>query len=134
MGSQDAFDAAVADEIAKGHLDRILWTKAFANSGGTESATKSLYVRYRVQQLAALERARRVRAGLLIVWRVSKDIMFSVIPALLVGLAAKHFGRLGLAESDRIPKMESLTFIIVSIVTFPFFLLYRRGHRNRRQV
>src|SRR5437868_5183924 len=58
MGSDDHLYETVADEISAGQLDRVTWTRAFAHSGGGQDATKSLYIRYRVEQLRSeLEQA-----------------------------------------------------------------------------
>lgn len=46
----DPFYEAVADEIIRGEIDKGMWLKAFAESGGSETGTKSLYVRYRAEQ------------------------------------------------------------------------------------
>lgn len=43
--------AAVAEEIAQGVVDPGIWTKAFAQSGGGEPATKALYIEIRVSEL-----------------------------------------------------------------------------------
>lgn len=51
MTNDEQFYAAVADEIARGQIDRALWTKAFALSGGEDNATKSHYCRLRAEQL-----------------------------------------------------------------------------------
>jgi hypothetical protein len=78
--SDDSFYAMVAEEISSGAIDRTTWTKAFAHSGGSEEVAKSLYIRFRVEQLreqsrrsaeefnrqqqtAVVERRRRVLAG-----------------------------------------------------------------------
>ena len=51
MASDEQFYAMVADEMARNHIDNVLWTKAFAQSGGEETATKSRYCRLRAEQL-----------------------------------------------------------------------------------
>ena len=51
MANDDFLYDQVAQEISEGHIDRTTWTKAFAHSGGTEEATKSLYIRFRVEFL-----------------------------------------------------------------------------------
>lgn len=51
MKPDESSYAMVAEEIPSGRIDRTLWTKAFAQSGGEETATKSLYCRLRAEQL-----------------------------------------------------------------------------------
>jgi hypothetical protein len=41
----------VAKEIAQTHLDRALWTKAFAESDGDHDRARALYIRLRIAQL-----------------------------------------------------------------------------------
>ena len=51
--TDDSFYAQVATEISEERIDRTTWTKAFAQSGGADAATMSLYIRFRVEQLRA---------------------------------------------------------------------------------
>ncbi len=46
------FYEAVADEMEQERLDKVVWTRAIANSAGDEKLAKSLYIRYRVQTLS----------------------------------------------------------------------------------
>lgn len=41
----------VADELERNDVDKALWTKAFAESGGQDSATKAMYIKLRVEIL-----------------------------------------------------------------------------------
>lgn len=47
----NAFYEVVAREIDQGQLDKVIWTRAVANSAGDDKLAKSLYVRYRAQAL-----------------------------------------------------------------------------------
>lgn len=47
----DQLYGQVAAEIATGQIDPALWAKALAHSGGGENATRSYYIRFRVEQL-----------------------------------------------------------------------------------
>jgi DNA-directed RNA polymerase subunit RPC12/RpoP len=51
MPDDDFLYAQVAKEISDGQIDRTTWTRAFAHSGGADDATKSLYIRFRVESL-----------------------------------------------------------------------------------
>jgi len=51
MPDDDFLYTQVAKEISDGQIDRTTWTRAFAHSGGTEEATKSFYIRFRVERL-----------------------------------------------------------------------------------
>ncbi len=51
MPDDDFLYAQVAQEITDGRIDKTTWTRAFAHSGGAEDATKSLYIRFRVESL-----------------------------------------------------------------------------------
>ena len=53
----NAFYEVVAGEIEQGQIDKVIWTRAIANSAGDDSLAKSLYVRYRVQVLQEASRA-----------------------------------------------------------------------------
>ncbi len=59
-GDDNAYYATVAREIEHGHLDKVIWTRAVANSAGDDNLAKSLYIRYRAQALqeAHLQQAR----------------------------------------------------------------------------
>ncbi|MFM2006344.1 MAG: hypothetical protein RLZZ09_1999 [Pseudomonadota bacterium] len=48
----------VAEELSQNGPHAGLWAKAFAESDGVESKAKALYLRYRVEQLAKVERDR----------------------------------------------------------------------------
>lgn len=45
------FYEAVAREIDQQRIDKVLWTRAVANSAGDDKLAKSLYIRYRAQAL-----------------------------------------------------------------------------------
>ncbi|MGI8437128.1 MAG: hypothetical protein ACR2NX_09525 [Chthoniobacterales bacterium] len=47
----------MADEIAAGSILQAVWTKAIAESDGTTEAARRLYIRYRIADLDAIERA-----------------------------------------------------------------------------
>jgi hypothetical protein len=47
----NAFYEAVAREIEQGQLDKVIWTRAVANSAGDDKLARSLYVRYRAEAL-----------------------------------------------------------------------------------
>lgn len=53
------FYQQVADEISSGTIDRAAWTKAFAEADGNESVTKARYVKARVAELRAADKATR---------------------------------------------------------------------------
>lgn len=57
----DFLYAQVAQEITNGRIDQTTWTRAFADSGGAQDVTKSLYIRFRVEKL----RQQAQRAALL---------------------------------------------------------------------
>ena len=46
----------VANEIEAGDIQKGLWTKAFAQSGGNEAQTKALYIQTRVEQLGSVKK------------------------------------------------------------------------------
>jgi hypothetical protein len=66
MLSDEKFYARVTEEIARGYIDRVMWTKAFAHSGGSEVGTKSLYCRLRAEYLSDLAKRQesRIRSAL----------------------------------------------------------------------
>ena len=78
MAAHDAYYKAVAEEISRRHIDKATWTRAFAESGGDQAVAKSLYCRYRAEQLAAASQrqARQVRTshakhhGMQLLWSI----------------------------------------------------------------
>jgi len=54
---------AVAEEMDKGHVQHGLWTKAFAESGGSKDATQALYIQWRAAQIEADDLEARSRSG-----------------------------------------------------------------------
>ena len=86
MANDDEFYAAVADEIARGHIDQTLWTKAFANSGGEETATKSLYCRLRAEQLQSAARKQHRCVQIAFTKAHAKQLGFGLL-AFLIGMA-----------------------------------------------
>ena len=63
MAVHDAYYKAVAEEISRRHIDKATWTRAFAESGGNQAVAKSLYCRYRAEQLAAAAGRAKSSAG-----------------------------------------------------------------------
>ena len=41
----------VTDELEKDEIDRVLWVKAFAESGGDRDKAKAIYIKCRVNEL-----------------------------------------------------------------------------------
>lgn len=41
----------VTDELEKDEIDRVLWVKAFAESGGDRDKAKAIYIKCRVDEL-----------------------------------------------------------------------------------
>src|SRR5204863_8699661 len=82
----DRHYATVADEISSGQVDKVTWTKAFAHSGGDERATKSLYCRYRVNDLTRISAQKRRRIRFVVA--VTQALL------LLVGIALCALGGL----------------------------------------
>jgi hypothetical protein len=48
---EEKYYQEIADELESGRIDKALWTKATALSGGNENETKSVYIKLRVKKL-----------------------------------------------------------------------------------
>lgn len=62
----NAFYGVVAGELDQDRIDKVLWSRAVANSAGDDKLAKSLYIRYRAQSLqdAQTQQARtQARSG-----------------------------------------------------------------------
>lgn len=81
MPSQDSFYADVVAEIERGQIDKAMWAKAFAHSGGTEEATKSLYVRYRAEDMVSDFRSKQIQKISRISLAYLVDIALSALTA-----------------------------------------------------
>jgi hypothetical protein len=126
MASDDAFYEAVAAEIEGGRIDKALWTKAFSHSGGTEAATKSLYVRYRVEQLVESARSHQRR----IVTSYISDIFLALVSSAFVGLLVTYpfTWILGIDNTES----NTIVGAVVSVVALPFAFVHFRDIRQRR--
>lgn len=86
MQNDEQFYAAVADEIARGYIDKVLWTKAFANSGGEEVATKSLYCRLRAEQLQSASEQQHRSIQIAFTKEHAKQLGFGLL-VFIIGIA-----------------------------------------------
>ena len=124
MNSDDAYYASVAAEIENGHFDKVLWTKAFSHSGGTDAATKSLYVRYRVEQLVNDARSRQ--------FRIFTSFLFDIVLALASSVGIGLFVHypfiwfLSAGQSGSHPLVGTVVFVAVLPLAFIHFRQLRR--------
>jgi len=136
MASDDIFYSTVAAEIEQGRIDKVLWTKAFSHSGGTEAATKSLYVRYRVEQLAEEARSSQLRTFTSSTSRILLDLTSSVLVAIAVAFALPFILSGGSSsgwDSD-LPVIQIVIFVGVLPLSFVHFRQMRRRRSHSSQV
>lgn len=115
MAEDDLFYSRVAEELEQNAIDKGLWTRAMAASGGSADATRSLYIRYRVRQLK-----KEVTAQINATSNTLKD---AIDKGVVTCPACNHTG-----APQRVPKGDISTGCILSffflIPGLVYFLLY----------
>jgi hypothetical protein len=95
MAKQEFFDA-VAKELEQQHLDRGLWTKAFAEADGDDARARALYIRLRAAQLeqevlaSKGQRGRRQIYGYVIILIVAVFVLLALLVISFLGKPSSH--------------------------------------------
>lgn len=72
LPEHDKIYALIAEELDSGEIDKGLWTRLYAETGGNENRTKARYIKQRVERLIAVQSESIEKAGSGILVEVTK--------------------------------------------------------------
>jgi len=135
MTEEEAY-AQVASELANRDLRAGLWTKAMADSLGNENVAKSLYLKFRAEQILAesrvseaqqrKEKARDERLITVAIWKVV------VVKSLFIIVGAPFLCLLILADCTLV--VRGLMVLIGATLGYGLYKLLRQVEEDERTI